>query len=146
MIPVNATTAAVRVVNESSETAEAAIGSKEAAELYDMEVIEEGIETDPRNFTRFIVISTSPLENGNRSKSSLIYSTGNQPGALFEALKIFADNKINLVKLESRPIHGKPWEYMFYVDIEADAETDAFQPILEALKDKTDYLKVLGSY
>ncbi len=146
LVPVNATAAAIKMINEDSAAAEAAIGSKEAAELYKMEVIEEGIETDPRNYTRFVVISANPIKRGNRKKSSLIFSTGNQPGALFEALKIFADNTINLVKLESRPIHGKPWEYMFYVDLEADAEAESFQPILSALKEKTDYLKLLGSY
>ncbi|UCD30978.1 MAG: phospho-2-dehydro-3-deoxyheptonate aldolase, partial [Desulfobacterales bacterium] len=64
----------------------------------------------------------------------------------YEVLKIYADNHINLVKLESRPIHGKPWEYMFYVDVEADAESDAFKPVLDLLDEKTDYLKILGSY
>jgi prephenate dehydratase len=61
-------------------------------------------------------------------------------------LKIFSENGINLVKLESRPIQGKPWEYMFYVDLEADVESDTFKPILAALAEKTDYLKILGSY
>ena len=61
-------------------------------------------------------------------------------------MKIYADHGVNLVKLESRPIHGKPWEYMFYVDLEADAESEEFKPILDLIKAKTDYLKVLGSY
>jgi len=111
-----------------------------------MAVIEEGIETNPRNFTRFVIISARPLANGKKKKSSLVYSTGNQPGALFETLKIFADNGVNLVKLESRPIHGKPWEYMFYVDLEGDIESESLAPVLTQLKEKTDYLKVLGCY
>ena len=86
------------------------------------------------------------LENGPRRKSSLIYSTGNQPGALYETLKVFAEKGINLVKLESRPIHGKPWEYMFYVDIEADIESASLKPVLDELKKKTDYLRILGTY
>ena len=111
-----------------------------------MEIMEEGIETNPRNYTRFVVIGTEPLGNGPRRKSSLIYSTGNRPGALFETLKVFAENGINIVKLESRPIHGKPWEYMFYVDIETDAESESFRPILNSLEKNTDYVKVVGSY
>ena len=111
-----------------------------------MTVIEEGIETNPRNFTRFVIIGAQPFVQGPRNKSSLIFSTGNQPGALFEVLKIFAENSINMVKLESRPIHGKPWEYMFYVDIEADSESEAFRPVFDQLTQKTDYLKILGSY
>ncbi len=146
LVSVNATASAVKNISESKNTNDAAIGSREASEMYGMEVIEEGIENDPRNYTRFVIVSEDAIERGPAGKSSLIYSIGNQPGALFEALKIFADNKINLVKLESRPIHGKPWEYMFYADIEADAMSDSFAPVLDELKKKTDYLKVLGSY
>jgi 3-deoxy-7-phosphoheptulonate synthase len=140
------TATAVRQVKEGGQKTDAAIASMVAAETYAMEVIQEGIETNPRNFTRFVVISKSPLENGSRQKSSLIYSTGNKPGALFETLKIFAEHGINLVKLESRPIHGKPWEYMFYVDLEADIESAACKPVLNKLEKNTDYLRVLGSY
>jgi prephenate dehydratase len=105
-----------------------------------------GIETNPRNYTRFVVVAQKPRSNGNRKKSSIVYSTGNQPGALFEILKIFTENQVNLVKLESRPIHGKPWEYMFYADVEADVTTPAFGPVLDSIRQKTDFLKVLGSY
>ena len=140
------TAKAVKEIHESGKLTDAAIANKVAAEIYGMEIIEEGIETDPRNYTRFVVIGTEHLGKGPHKKSSIIFSTGNQPGALFESLKIFADNGVNLVKLESRPIHGKPWEYMFYVDLEADVESDAFQPILDQLMNRTDYLKILGSY
>ncbi len=146
LVPVKDTAGAVKEIGESANPADAAIASKEAAEIHGMEVIEEGIETNPRNYTRFVVIGIDRLEKGPRRKSSLIFSTGNQPGALYDVLKIFADNGINLVKLESRPIHDKPWEYMFYVDLEAEVESEAFKPTLDLLDDKTDYLKVLGSY
>jgi len=146
LVPVKDTAGAVKEICESANFNDASIASKEAAEIYGMEVIEESIETNPRNFTRFVVIGTEQLDKGPRRKSSLIFSTGNRPGALFEALKIFADNDVNLVKLESRPIHGKPWEYMFYVDLEADVEAEAFKAIIDLLKAKTDYLKILGSY
>jgi 3-deoxy-7-phosphoheptulonate synthase len=76
----------------------------------------------------------------------LVYSTSNKPGALFDTLKIFAENGINLVKLESRPIHGKPWQYMFYVDLEADVESNELAGVMEELIEKTEYLRVLGSY
>jgi len=139
------TATAVKQIKEGAVT-DSAIASKGAAKIHEMAVIQEGIETNPRNYTRFVVMATRPLENGPRRKSSLIYSTGNQPGALYETLKIFAEKGINLVKLESRPIHGKPWEYMFYVDLEADIESPAFKPVLDELKKRTDYLRILGSY
>jgi 3-deoxy-7-phosphoheptulonate synthase len=146
LVPVKDTASAVKAISEGNNPEEAAIGSKEAAEIYLMEVIEAGIETNPRNYTRFVVVGLEPLKKGPYGKSSLIFSTGHQPGALFEVLKVFANEQINLVKLESRPIHGKPWEYMFYADLEADIESETLRPIREALYAKTDYLKILGSY
>ena len=146
LMPVKDTAGAVKAISEKANSADVAIASKEAAKIHGMAVIEEGIETNPRNYTRFVVIGSEPFEKGPKRKSSLIFSTGNQPGALYEVLKIYSENGINLVKLESRPIHGKPWEYMFCVDLEADVESEAFKPILEMLKAKTDYLMILGSY
>ncbi len=146
LVPVKDTASAVKTISEGDNPADAAIGSREAAEIYRMEVIEAGIETNPRNYTRFVVVGTEPLKKSANEKTSLIFSTGHQPGALFEVLKVLAEKKINLVKLESRPIHGKPWEYMFYADLEADAFNAAFQPIHTALVGKTEYLKIIGSY
>jgi 3-deoxy-7-phosphoheptulonate synthase len=146
LVTVKDTAGAAKAVSEAQNMTDAAIAGKEAAAIYGMEVIAEGIETNPRNYTRFVIISAGQLQKGPCSKSSIIFSTGNQPGALFEVLKICADHGVNLVKLESRPIHGKPWEYMFYVDLEADAGSKEFAPILDLLKAKTDYLKILGSY
>ena len=146
IISVTDTARAVKQIKDGGNPSDAAIAGIDAAETYDMAVLEEGIETNPRNFTRFVVISPHRLNSGEKKKSSLIFSTGNQPGALFETLKIFADNKINLVKLESRPIHGKPWEYMFYVDLEGDVESEAFKPVLNKLLEKIDYIKILGAY
>ncbi len=146
LVSVTDTARAVRHIKERGDRSEAAIAGKDAAGLFEMAVIEESIETNPRNFTRFVVIGRESMGNGTRQKSSIIFSTGNQPGSLFQVLKIFADNHINLVKLESRPIHGKPWEYMFYVDLEADVEAPDFTPIMAQLKASVDYLKALGSY
>jgi prephenate dehydratase len=140
------TASAVRRIKEGGESGEVAIAAREAADLYGLSVLKEGIETNARNYTRFAVIAASAVNNGPRKKSSLVYSTSNKPGALFDTLQIFAENGINLVKLESRPIHGKPWEYMFYVDIEADVESNELAGVMRELSEKTEYLRVLGSY
>ena len=140
------TATAVRRVKENNDPAEAAIASKDAAALYGMTLLRKGIETNPRNFTRFVVISAGEFLDGPKNKSSLIYSVADNPGSLYETLKIFAEKQINLVKLESRPIHSKPWEYLFYADIEADLSDPEYRPLLEALETKTEYLKILGSY
>lgn len=146
LLPAPDEATAVRWLKEKGQPTDAAIASREAAALYGMQVLQEGIETNPRNYTRFGVIGASPLTPGPRRKSSLIYQTPNRPGALYETLELFAKNGINLVKLESRPVPGQPWEYLFYVDVEADAESEAFRPILEGLRERTDFLALLGSY
>src|SRR6056297_2841553 len=146
LVSVTDTAYAVKHIKAEGNPSDAAIAGIEAAEVFGMAILEEGIETNPRNYTRFVVISPHRLDSGDKKKSSLIFSTGNQPGALFETLKIFADNHVNLVKLESRPIHGKPWEYMFYVDLEGNVESDAFRPVREALRKKIEFLKILGAY
>jgi len=136
----------VRRVKEAGDRSEAAIASKEAAELHGLTVLKEAIETNPRNYTRFVVIAVQRRAEGPKKKSSLIYSTANEPGALYETLRLFAAAGINLVKLESRPIHGKPWEYMFYVDVEADVEAPGLAGLMAELTSKTEFLKILGSY
>jgi len=137
---------AARRVKERGEPGDAAITTPEAADLFGLQVLEEGVETNPRNYTRFAVIAKNPIADSPKRKSSIVYQVPDRPGALLETLKIFADNKVNLVKLESRPVAGRPWEYMFYVDLEADVEAADFSPVLEQLITHTDYLKILGSY
>jgi 3-deoxy-7-phosphoheptulonate synthase len=140
------TATAVLRVKENNDEAEAAIAGREAAELYGMTVLKNGIETSPRNYTRFVVISAGEFLDVAKNKSSLIFSVSDQPGSLYEALKIFAERQINLVKLESRPIHNKPWEYLFYTDIEVDIHDSQYSSLLKELEKSTEYLKILGSY
>ena len=140
------TATAVRRVKEEGNPGDVAIAAREAADLFELSILKEGIETNARNYTRFAVIAAHALDNGPKKKSSLVYATSNKPGALFDTLKIFSENGINLVKLESRPIHGKPWEYMFYVDLEVDVESEPMQGVMEQLLEKTEYFRVLGSY
>jgi 3-deoxy-7-phosphoheptulonate synthase len=146
LIAVNHTTSAMRQIRETGQPGDAAIGSREAADLNDLAVIAEGIETNPSNFTRFVIIAKAGLDQHSRTKSSIIFSAPNEPGALFEVMRIFADHKINMVKLESRPIHGKPWQYMFYADIETDILAPESENFMKKIREKTEFLKILGSY
>jgi len=143
---VNATAGAVRQLRDQPAKGQAAIGSREAAEHYGMEIVAEGIEINPRNFTRFVIVGKTPLSERAKEKSSIVFSLVNKPGALFEVMKIFADNRINLVKLESRPIHGQPWQYMFYADLEADVQAPELKAPMARIGKLTDFMKVLGSY
>jgi prephenate dehydratase len=140
------TATCVSRVKEHKDPEEAVIAGDEAARLYRMVVLKEGIEMNPRNFTRFVVIAKQDDLPGLKNKTSLIYSVSDHPGSLFETLRVFADHSINLVKLESRPIHDRPWEYLFYVDVDLDLSAEPNRHLLEQLRAKTEYFKYLGSY
>ncbi len=138
-------TAVARIQKETDKTS-VAIASEEAARLFGMTIIKESIETHPQNFTRFGIISRDKLQNGLKDKSSIIFSVSNKPGALYGVLKIFAENNVNMVKLESRPIHGKPWEYLFYADLEIDLDMEENEWLIDEIKNNTEIFKYLGSY
>jgi len=124
----------------------AAIASLQAATDYGLKVLRPGIESDHRNFTRFLVIARKQIRPKRNAKTSLIFSTKNIPGALFKCLSVFALRNINLLKIESRPIVGAPWEYLFYLDIEGDAREKECINALNHLQELTAYFKNLGSY
>jgi prephenate dehydratase len=146
LIPVTATSSAVRHVKDSNDKSAAAIGSTMAANIFNMTILEESIEDNPINYTRFAIIAKEVKVHKTVNKTTIIFSTGNKPGALFEVMKVFSEYQINLVKLESRPMLGKPWEYMFYADLEADIEHPDLKPALEKLLKKSDNFRILGRY
>jgi 3-deoxy-7-phosphoheptulonate synthase len=125
----------------------AAIASAEAARIYKMAILKQGVETNPSNYTRFVVLARIEKADLDRpDKASLVFAAADKPGSLFRILQIFADKKLNLKKIESRPIHGQPWKYMFYVDIELPEDRSVFDQCLALLRDETDDMRVLGTY
>jgi len=146
------TAGAVRHVAEIGAKENAAIASEEAALVYGLSVIKQGLETNVQNYTRFFVIAleeqTLPPEASARKpgKASLCFAVADKPGALFKALQVLAGRGLNMKKLESRPIHGKPWEYLFYVDVDMPADVGEFTRGMEELAKFTKDLRVLGTY
>ncbi len=141
------TAGAARHVAENPGTDIAAIASRGAGELYRLEVIAENIQNQQNNITRFVVIAKAPVKDTEVDKGSIILELAhNKPGALLEILSIFADQNINLSKLQSRPIGGSSFEYMFYIDFEFDGNIEKIESVLDEVKKHTAYLKKLGYY
>jgi prephenate dehydratase len=146
-LPAYDTAGAVKMIKERGMQDAAAIASKHAAQLYGMEILAEGIEDRKNNYTRFLVIArVGAKKAGSKYKTSMIFSVKHVPGALFGILGEFALRRLNLTKIESRPTKETPWEYNFYVDFEGHIDDRAVKQALSAVRPKTSYLKVLGSY
>lgn len=140
------TAASIRRVVESKDKTRAAIGSKRAAKIYGGKILKEHIESHKENYTRFFLLSKESINGEQADKVSLIIRLVHKPAALYHALKPFAEGEINLVKLESYPIRGTPWEYRFYLDLQITPNDYAFEEALEELKSLTTELKILGRY
>ncbi len=148
-MPAYDTAGAVKMIKENRMMDSAAIASRRAAELYDMELLDDGIEDRKNNYTRFLVLSPKKAKGGSRAgqyKTSMIFSVKHVPGALFGIIGEFAIRRINLTKVESRPTKETPWEYNFYVDFEGRAQDKVVQEALRSIQPKTSYIKILGSY
>jgi prephenate dehydratase len=136
----------VKYVVENKVLDAAGIASKRSAAVYGGKILKAGIEDDKRNFTRFFLIrrgKAKVLRNAN--KTSIAFSVKNLPGALFKALSVFALRDLSLSKIESRPLRGRPWEYVFYVDL-LRGDDAAAQNALRHLREVADLVKVLGIY
>lgn len=145
-IPAFDTAGSVRMIKERGLKEEAAVASKRAAAFYGMKVLQEDIQSTPRNFTRFFVAekSTSILAEGD--KTSLVFALKNIPGALHQAIGVFAERGVNLSKLESRPRKGRTWEYVFFVDIDGHVNDAKVSDALTDLVRRATFVKVFGSY
>jgi prephenate dehydratase len=146
IVPTYDTAGSAKRIKEGGLKGSAAVASKRAAAIYGLEILAEGIETNPNNYTRFFVISKKKAEPAPKSKTSLVFGTKNLPGALYHCLGVFATRNINLTKLESRPARDKPWEYIFYVDFEGHLDDPVCLEAMAELKHMTNFIKILGSY
>ena len=152
-VPFYDTAGSVKMVMEENLHDAAGIASSLAAKLYGGRILKRSIEDDRENHTRFFLLRNSDPAREFRAKNdakgwktSIVFTTRNVPGALFRALSAFALRDINLAKIESRPLRGKPWEYLFYMDLIAQIEDPNLQNAMRHLQELTDLFQVLGCY
>ncbi|MEC8935004.1 MAG: prephenate dehydratase [Planctomycetota bacterium] len=142
------TAEAAKKISAEADPSQAAIASEEAGRIYGLKVLKQNLANQRENFTRFVVVAPRPGQVDSRvpCKTSLVLSTGHHEGALLKALAILDEHKINLTKLESRPMQGSPFTYIFYLDFEGNASDPKIQEALVRLSGATNYLRILGTY
>jgi prephenate dehydratase len=147
------TAGSVKMLMEKNLPDAAGIASAAAAERYGAVILRKSIEDDRQNYTRFFLLKRQalPLDRSTQSarqkwKTSLVFTTRNIPGALFRSLSAFALRDLNLIKIESRPLRGKPWEYLFYLDFIGHVEDPVSKNAIGHLKELADFLRILGCY
>ncbi len=150
--PAYDTAGSARQIATDARHGAAAVASARAAQTYGLEVLAADIETSDANYTRFLALervgkpTPRPPRTGAKRKTSLVIGTSNTPGALYHALGPFAAHGVNMTKLESRPSRTRPWEYVFYLDIEGDVAAGKPRAALDALKALAPLAAILGSY
>lgn len=144
--PTYDTAGSAKMIAEGKLHGAGAIASERAAQTYGLTVLHRHIEDFPENFTRFFIIAWEDAPPTGKDKTSAVFGTKHVSGSLHNALGELADRRINLTKIESRPIRTSPWEYHFFVDFEGHRSDDVCAEALESLRKSTTFLKVLGSY
>ena len=145
-IPSYDTAGSAKIIKDLNKSNIACIASRNAAEIFDVQVIQEGVEDNTNNYTRFLIFSKESNDKTENSKTSIIFSVKHEAGALYQIINEFYQHKINLTKIESRPNKNMAWEYNFYVDFEGHQDDSSIKDVLEKLRNYSTFLKILGSY
>lgn len=140
------TAGSAKIIRDRHRTDAAAVASAQAANVYGLRVLKKNIESYHQNYTRFLVISRRQSQPSAKAKTSLVFSVKNIPGALQRALSVFSDEAIDLLKIESRPLIGKPWEYLFYADVKGSQDEKKLRKALNRLREFCMLVTVFGSY
>jgi chorismate mutase/prephenate dehydratase len=143
-IPASSTAQAAQIASRDENSA--AVASQLAAEFYKLEILGAKIEDQRENHTRFLVIGKEKAKKTKRDRTSIMFSIKDEPGALLAVLQLFAKHKINLTKIQSRPLRNRLWESLFYLDFDGHIEDKAVAKVLGVLERQCAFLKVMGSY
>lgn len=146
LIPYHSTSVSAKYVSESKDKSKAAIAGKRCAQIYDLSIIEEKINNISDNTTRFIIISKDFESDDKCNKLSVVFSMEHKAGALYQLVRHLAENQINMIKIESRPMKDEVWKYLLYVDFEGNIDDAGVIRALNLIKQKSSYFKLLGGY
>ena len=148
VVPYYDTAGSVKMILEKKLRDSAAIASQAAAQIYGGRILAKDIGDDRENYTRFFLLGprSAAKVRSTGTKTSIVFVTRNMPGSLFRCLSVFALRDIDLTKIESRPLHGRPWEYLFYLDFQGNPSDPSARNALKNLSEITEFLRVLGCY
>jgi prephenate dehydratase len=140
------TAGSVKMIKEQNITDGAGLASQRAASIYQMNILRPDMQDNEENYTRFVVVAPEPIAPTGDAKTSIVFSMENVPGSLFKSLAVFALRDIDLTKIESRPLQGRRWQYLFYIDFVGSQHEERCRNALNHLQEITTFFKVLGSY
>lgn len=146
LIPFHSTSVSAKFISDCKDITKAAIAGKRAADLYNLKVVKENINDQSENSTRFIIISKQIESDSNCDKVSVVFSIEHRAGTLYKLLKHFAENDINMIKIESRPMEKGAWKYFLYIDFEGNIESEKVKKALSLIEHSSAYFKLLGGY
>ncbi len=146
LIPYHNTALSAKLVSEAGDKSKAAVASDRAAAIYGLDILKDNLNFNSNNYTRFVIVGKKLEPDESSDKISVVLTLLHKAGTLYNILQLFSEKGLNLMKLESRPIMEKSWEYFFYLDFEGNLENPEVKQIMELIKTKTTYFKILGNY
>lgn len=146
LIPFHSTSVSAKFISDCKDITKAAIAGKRAASIYNLEIVQPDINNQSENSTRFIVLSKNIESDPSCDKVSVVFSVEHRAGTLYKLLKHFAENDINMIKIESRPMEKGAWKYFLYVDFEGNIESEKVKKALSLIEHNSAYFKLLGGY
>ena len=146
LIPFHSTSVSAKLISDLKDTSKAAIASNRAASMYGLDIIEENINNQSDNSTRFIIISKKLETDSSCNKVSVVFSLEHKAGTLYKLLRHFAENSINMMKIESRPMEKGAWKYFLYIDFEGNIESEKVKKALNLIEQSSAYFKLIGGY
>lgn len=146
LIPYHNTATSAKMVHDLNDKSKAAIASERAAKIYGLNIIKKAINNNKNNHTKFIIIGRDLTVNESCNKTSVVFSLEDEAGTLYSLLRYFAENNINMIKIESRPNKHTSWKYLLYVDFEGNLDNEEVQNAIKLIKENSGFFKLLGNY